>query len=67
MCNHYRNDPSQISSWREYIGADVGPAAEAPDEDVWPKRSAYIVRTDKTTHGRSTLYTGVFLIRVFEM
>lgn len=45
MCNHYRNNPDAIPTWREYIGA-------APDEgewseikiDVWPKYQAIVAR-----------------------
>ena len=47
MCNHYRNNPDTIPTWREYIGA-------APFEgewsdikiDVWPKYQAVIARED---------------------
>jgi putative SOS response-associated peptidase YedK len=59
MCNHYRNDPSQIPTWREYIGADVGPAAEAPDEDVWPRRAGYVVRTQNDTRTLDLMHWGV--------
>ena len=47
MCNHYRNNPEAIPSWREYIGA-------APYEgewsdikiDVWPKYQAIVARVE---------------------
>jgi putative SOS response-associated peptidase YedK len=47
MCNHYRNNPDAIPTWREYIGA-------APHEgewsdikiDVWPKYQGIIARVD---------------------
>ena len=47
MCNHYRNNPDAIPTWREYIGA-------APYEgewsdikvDVWPKYQAIIARVE---------------------
>lgn len=45
MCNHYRNNPEAIPTWRDYIGA-------APREgewseikiDVWPKYQGIVVR-----------------------
>lgn len=47
MCNHYRNNPEAIPTWREYIGA-------APYEgewsdikiDVWPKYQAIVARVE---------------------
>lgn len=47
MCNHYRNNPDAIPTWREYIGA-------APYEgewsdikiDIWPKYQAIVARRD---------------------
>lgn len=42
MCNHFRNHPEQLTTWREYIGWDQ-PAPEFAS-DVWPKRKALIVR-----------------------
>ena len=50
MCNHYRNNPDAIPTWREYIGA-------APCEgewsdikiDVWPKYQAIIAHADEGT------------------
>lgn len=47
MCNHYRNNPDAIPTWREYIGA-------APYEgewsdikiDVWPKYQGIIARVE---------------------
>lgn len=44
MCNHFRNHPERLTTWREYIGADQ-PAPEFA-EDVWPKRQALIVRQE---------------------
>jgi putative SOS response-associated peptidase YedK len=42
MCNHFRNHPEQLMTWREYAGFD-GPAPTFAD-DVWPKRQALLVR-----------------------
>lgn len=47
MCNHFRNNPEAIPTWREYIGA-------APHEgewsdikiDVWPKYQAIVARVE---------------------
>jgi putative SOS response-associated peptidase YedK len=46
MCNHYRNNPEAIPSWREYIGA--APREEWSDIkiDVWPKYQGIIARVD---------------------
>ena len=47
MCNHYRNNPDAIPTWREYIGA-----ASPNDEwseikiDVWPKYQAIVARVE---------------------
>jgi putative SOS response-associated peptidase YedK len=43
VCNHYRNDPDKLSTWREYIAWDL--YERLPQPDVWPKRPALIVRT----------------------
>lgn len=46
MCNHYRNLPEKLSTWREYIAWDLRqPNAEYASE-VWPKRSGLVVRRD---------------------
>lgn len=48
MCNHYRNDPEAIQSWKEYIGWSL--PRWSPEEwsdtqiDVWPKRPGLVVR-----------------------
>jgi putative SOS response-associated peptidase YedK len=51
MCNHYRNIPDQISTWREYIGWDIKrplpPELQGDAQDAWPKRQAMIVRQDE--------------------
>lgn len=42
MCNHFRNHPEQLATWREYAGFDLPePTFET---DVWPKRQALVVR-----------------------
>lgn len=47
MCNHYRNHPEAISTWRDYIGwsqpFDMVPFSEV-QIDVWPKRSGLVAR-----------------------
>lgn len=48
MCNHYRNIPDQISTWREYVGWSLDrplpPELQTSAVDAWPKREALIVR-----------------------
>lgn len=48
MCNHYRNIPDQISTWREYVGWSLNrplpPELQSSAIDAWPKRDALIVR-----------------------
>ena len=48
MCNHYRNNPDAIPTWREYIGA-VQREEEWSDikVDVWPKYQGIVARIDK--------------------
>ncbi|GGY95236.1 SOS response-associated peptidase family protein [Novosphingobium colocasiae] len=50
MCNHYRNNPEAISTWREYIGWDLYDGL--PEPDLWPKRQALVART---VEGRKAL------------
>ena len=47
MCNHYRNNPDAIPTWREYIGA-VSREEEWSDIkiDVWPKYQGIVTRFD---------------------
>ena len=52
MCNHYRNHPAFIPSWREYIGAETDGGAGEIAVDVWPKYAAPVVRKVK---GHSTM------------
>jgi putative SOS response-associated peptidase YedK len=48
MCNHYKNIPELISTWREYIGWDIKrPLPPELQGDAWPKRQAMIVRKDE--------------------
>jgi putative SOS response-associated peptidase YedK len=42
MCNHFRNHPGALQTWREYAGFDL-PVPEH-SADVWPKRQALVVR-----------------------
>ena len=42
MCNHYRNHPDKISSWREYIEWDL--YERLPEPELWPRRQALVVR-----------------------
>lgn len=42
MCNHYRNSPEAISTWREYIGWDL--YDQLPEPELWPKRRALVAR-----------------------
>lgn len=47
MCNHYRNNPDAIPTWREYIGA--APYEREWSEikiDVWPKYQGIVARVD---------------------
>ena len=47
MCNHYRNNPEAMPSWREYIGAAPREEWSEIKIDVWPKYQAIIARTDQ--------------------
>jgi putative SOS response-associated peptidase YedK len=44
VCNHYRADPSKISTWREYIGADLQLEWSEIKIDIWPRKTAPIIR-----------------------
>lgn len=47
MCNHYRNNPDAIPTWREYIGA--APHEEEWSDikiDVWPKYQGIVARVE---------------------
>lgn len=52
MCNHYRNNPDAIPTWREYIGAQQHEEWSAIKIDIWPKYQGVIARIDK---GRTIL------------
>lgn len=57
MCNHFRNSPERLSTWREYAGFDL----PLPDHasDVWPKRQALIVRQVAETKVLDTMAWGI--------
>jgi putative SOS response-associated peptidase YedK len=46
MCNHYRNNPDAIPTWREYIGAEQREEWSEIKIDVWPKYQGVIARVD---------------------
>lgn len=47
MCNHYRNHPEAIQTWRAYIGADLGDGPFSEIQiDVWPRKPGYVARID---------------------
>lgn len=55
MCNHYANSPeiqAELSTWREFIAWDLKaplpPEAEADavEEEIWPRRRAWVVRQE---------------------
>lgn len=47
MCNHYRNNPEAIPTWREYIGAPPYDGEWSDTRiDVWPKYQGIIARVD---------------------
>lgn len=46
MCNHYRTDPDQIPSWREYAGFDVRQPNAEWAVDLWPKRQGMVLRQE---------------------
>ena len=60
MCNHFRNHPEAISTWREYIGADL-PQDEFSEIkiDVWPKKPAIIARDEDGRRILDTMHWGV--------
>jgi putative SOS response-associated peptidase YedK len=50
MCNHYQNIPGghlYLSTWREFIGADLPPLPAEYAEDMYPKRQGLIVRMEE--------------------
>lgn len=44
MCNHYRNDPDLIPTWREYAGFDQPNEWSETKIDIWPKYQATVAR-----------------------
>jgi putative SOS response-associated peptidase YedK len=46
MCNHYRNLPEKLSTWRTYIAWSLRPPNEEYATDVWPKRPGLIIRRE---------------------
>ena len=47
MCNHFRNNPDAIPTWREYIGATPYEGEESDIKfDVWPKYRAIVARVE---------------------
>lgn len=46
MCNHYRNNPDMIPTWREYAGYDIRQPNEEYASDVWPKYQGMLVRKE---------------------
>ena len=59
MCNHYRNNPEHIPSWREYIGYEIGREWSETKIDVWPKYKAIIVRSEGGRRVGETMQWGV--------
>ncbi|MCW2396150.1 SOS response-associated peptidase [Sphingobium sp. B8D3B] len=48
ICNHFRADPSKLSTWAEYIGAHLPePELQAASEDVWPRKPAIVARSSE--------------------
>jgi putative SOS response-associated peptidase YedK len=60
MCNHYRNHPDAIATWREYIGPDW-PADEFSEIkiDIWPRYQAIVARIDGERKIMETMQWGV--------
>lgn len=60
MCNHYRNNPEAIPSWREYIAWDQ-PTDEFSEIkiDIWPRYQAIIARIDGDRKIMETMQWGV--------
>lgn len=57
MCNHYRNRPEAISTWREYIAWDL--YDQLPEPDLWPKRKALVARVQDGRRGLDSMAWGV--------
>lgn len=48
MCNHYRQNPDALPTWREYAGFDL-PGGEWSETqiDVWPRRTGVVARVEE--------------------
>jgi len=57
MCNHYRNNPEAISTWREYIGWDL--YERLPEPELWPKRQALIARHEQGRKALDSMAWGI--------
>lgn len=57
VCNHFRNHPEGLTTWREYIGWDQ-PELQF-EADVWPKRQALVVRRHEGRKILDTMTWGV--------
>ncbi len=44
MCNHYKNHPEAIPTWKEYIGAAGDTPFSEIKIDVWPKYQGIVAR-----------------------
>lgn len=59
MCNHYRNDPDHIPTWREYIGADEGSPFSEIKIEVWPRYQGVVARAVEGKRVLDTMQWGV--------
>ena len=59
MCNHYRNLEKQMREWAEVERASFADITQIPETDIWPRRSAYVVRTEGSKRVVDTLNWGV--------
>lgn len=59
MCNHYRNLPHLLSTWREYIGWSLRQPNEEYASDVWPKRPGLVVRQEDGVARTAVMSWGV--------
>lgn len=60
MCNHFRNHPADLQTWREYAGFDLPVPEHAAD--VWPKRHALVVRQSGDVKVLDAMAWGVPLV-----
>ena len=59
MCNHYRNLPGMLSTWREYIRWAMRPPNAEYASDVWPKCPGLVVRRDEGITRSDVMLWGV--------